>query len=119
MAYLVAEERTVYPTINIISICGYILGWMVALISTPMIKTDEHKLGRFTKLAGTFLTGYLLSKFDEILESILDPALIFSSITGVRVLLFIYCLSLTFILVYYYRQYNWRVIEIKKFKTFL
>jgi uncharacterized membrane protein YeaQ/YmgE (transglycosylase-associated protein family) len=111
MAYLVGEERSVYPTTYIICICGYILGWIVALVSTPMNKTDEDKLGRFTKLAGTFLTGYLLSKFDKILEKILDPAQIFSSIAGARVLLFICCFGLTFILVFYYREYKWRISE--------
>ncbi len=109
MAYLVGEERSVYPTTYIICICGYILGWIVALISTPMNKTDEDKLGRFTKMAGTFLTGYLLSKFDKILEKILDPAQVFSSIAGVRILLFICCFGLTFILVFYYREYKWRI----------
>jgi uncharacterized membrane protein YeaQ/YmgE (transglycosylase-associated protein family) len=111
MAYLVGEERSVYPTTYIICICGYILGWIVALISTPMNKTDEDKLGRFTKMAGTFLTGYLLSKFDKILEKILDPAQVFSSIAGARILLFICCFGLTFIMVYYYREYKWSIKE--------
>jgi hypothetical protein len=111
MAYLVGEDRSVYPTTYIICICGYIFGWIVALISTPMNKTDEDKIGRFTKMAGTFLTGYLLSKFDKILETILDPAQVLASITGVRILLFICCFGLTFIMVYYYREYKWSIKE--------
>jgi uncharacterized membrane protein len=111
MAYLVGEDRSIYPTTYIICICGYILGWIVAIISTPMNKTDEDKIGRFTKITGTFLTGYLLSKFDKILENILDPVKVFSSIAGVRILLFICCFGLTFIMVYYYREYKWRIKE--------
>lgn len=111
LAYLVGQEKTVYPTTYIICISGYILGWIVAIVSTPMNKTDENKIGRFTKMAGTFLTGYLLSKFDKILETILDPSQIFSSISGVRVLLFICCFGLTFIMVFYYREYKWSVKE--------
>ena len=46
LAYLVGQDRSVYPTTYIICISGYILGWIVALISTPMNTNDESKIGR-------------------------------------------------------------------------
>lgn len=109
LAYLVGDDRAVYPVTYLICISGYITGWIVALVSTPMNKTDEAKIGRFTRMAGTFLTGYLLSKLDRIFEQLLDPAVLFTTLSGVRVLLFICCFGLTFIMVYYYREYKWRI----------
>ena len=89
LAYLVGQDRSVYPTTYIICISGYILGWIVALISTPMNTNDESKIGRFTKMVGTFLSGYLLSKLDKIFERLFDPAEIFTTLAGVRILLFV------------------------------
>lgn len=109
LAYRVGPEPNEYPITYIICICGYIIGWIVAIISTPMNEIDRDKIGRFTGLIGTFISGYLLSKLDKILERIFDPAVIFSELTGARVLLFICCFGITFILVFYYRQYKWRV----------
>lgn len=109
LAYLIGPESSVYPVTYIICICGYIMGWIVALVSTPMNANDESRIGRFTKLVGTFLTGYLLSKFDKVFERLFDPALIFTPLIGARILLFVCCFGLTFIMVFYYRRYKWRI----------
>ncbi len=111
LAYLVGPDRADYPITYIVCICGYILGWIVAIISTPMNTSDENKISRFTSVVGTFLSGYMLSKLDRVFEKIFDPALVFDSLTGVRILLFVCCFGMTFILVFYYRQYKWRVDE--------
>jgi hypothetical protein len=109
LAYLVGPDKNEYPITYIICISGYILGWIVAIISTPMNAMDEHKIGRFTKTVGAFLSGYILSKTDRVFDIIFDPASIFDPLAGARVLLFICCFGLTFILVFYYRQYKWKV----------
>jgi VIT1/CCC1 family predicted Fe2+/Mn2+ transporter len=104
-AYLAGPEQTVYPITYIICISGSLLGWLIAIISTPYDKTDENKIGKFTKLVGTFLTGYILSKFDKVIEKVIDPGQILSSLIGIRLLLFICSFVLTFIVVFVYRQY--------------
>ena len=109
LAYLVGPDRSVYPITYLICICGYLMGWIVAIVSTPMNKKDEDGLGKFTKLIGTFLTGYILSKCDKLIEYLANPSQAFSPLIGVRILLFICCFGLTFILVFYYREYKWSV----------
>jgi hypothetical protein len=109
LAYLIGPDRNVYPVTYVICISGYILGWMVALISTPMNRNDESGISRFTKMAGTFLSGYLLSKLDKIFEWLFNPSQVFTPLIGVRILLFICCFGLTFIMVFYYRRYKWSV----------
>lgn len=111
LAYLVGPGHDQYPITYIICISGYILGWIVAIISTPMNEIDKDKIGRFTGLVGSFLSGYLLSKLDKVIEEILNPDQIFTYLIGARVLLFICCFGITFILVFYYRQYKWKVTE--------
>lgn len=112
LAYLVGPDKKDYPITYIICISGYILGWIVALISTPMNAADETKIGRFTATVGTFLSGYILSKTDKVLEQIFDPAQVFDTLAGGRILLFICCFGLTFIMVFYYRQYKWKVPQV-------
>ncbi|ANH82302.1 hypothetical protein A8C56_16235 [Niabella ginsenosidivorans] len=108
LAYRVGPAPDIYPITYLICIFGYITGWIIAIISTPMNKYDETDLGKFTKLLGSFLTGYILSKCDKLLETILDTSNVFMTITGARLLLFSCCFGLTFILVFYYRRYKWR-----------
>ena len=76
-----------------------------------MNESDLSRIGRFTGLIGTFLSGYLLSKFDNVLERIMDPDLVLTPLVGSRLLLFVCCFGLTFIMVFYYRRYKWMVIE--------
>jgi uncharacterized membrane protein YeaQ/YmgE (transglycosylase-associated protein family) len=108
LAYIVGPDRSVYPITYLICICGYLLGWIVAIVSTPMNKRDEDGLGKFTKMIGTFLGGYVLSKCDKLIENLVDPSQA-TPMIGARVILFICCFALTFILVFYYREYKWSV----------
>ncbi len=108
LAYRIDPSPAVYPVTYLICIFGYITGWIVAIISTPMNKYDETDLGKFSKLLGSFLTGYVLSKCDKLLESLLDTNNIFMTITGARLLLFCCCFGITFIIVFYYRRYKWK-----------
>lgn len=108
LAYRVGPDPAVYPITYLICIFGYILGWIIAIVSTPMNKNDETDLGKFSKLLGSFLTGYVLSKCDKLLEAILDTNKVFTTIAGARLLLFACCFGITFILVFYYRRYKWR-----------
>jgi|SRR5689334_19182258 len=107
-AYKVGTGKDVYPITFLICIFGYILGWIIALISTPMSKNDEDGISKFSKVVGTFISGYLLSKLDKVLEAIFNPASLFTTIAGPRLLLFACCFGLTFILVFYYRRYKWK-----------
>lgn len=108
LAYIINPSPEIYPTTYLICILGYILGWIVAIISTPMNQKDEDGLGKFSKIVGTFLSGYLLSKFDKVLEKILEPNQVLTTLIGTRLLLFGCCFGITFIIVFYYRSYKWK-----------
>jgi uncharacterized membrane protein YeaQ/YmgE (transglycosylase-associated protein family) len=106
LAWRVSPGDKDYPVTYIICLCGYVLGWILAIISTPMDKSDEDKISRFTKVVGTFLTGYLLGKIDKLIETITNPSFL-TTLGGIRLLLFLCCCGFTFIMVFYYREYKY------------
>ena len=86
-------------------VLGFILGWVIAIYSTPYNKKDETKLNRFANLVGTFLTGYILSKCDKLFERLTNPDFLLSSLQGGRILLFLSFFGLSWIVVFVYRRY--------------
>jgi hypothetical protein len=107
LGYRIGEADNVYPVTYIICLAGCIAGWIVGILTTPYDKTDEDKLGRFTKLIGTFLSGYVLGKIDRIIEVFINPQAIlnFNPIIGLRMLLFVCFFGLVWIVVFVFRQY--------------
>ena len=89
----------------LVCLLGFILGWIIAIFTTPYDVKDETQLNRFSKLVGTFLTGYILSKCDKLFETITRPEFVFTSLQGGRLLLFLCYFGLAWIVVFVYRQY--------------
>ena len=94
------------PITYLTSIGACILGWIIAIITTPYGKDDTGNIGKFTKIVGSFLSGYLLSKFDKVLEKAITPEIILSNLCGARLLLFACYFGITWIFVFSYRQYT-------------
>jgi len=93
-------------TTYILCVCGCIFGWLIGIITTPYDDRDANKLSKFSTMAGTFISGYLLSKIDGLIGKVLDPKTFFDSFTGLRVMLFISFFLLTWIVVFVFRVYT-------------
>lgn len=104
-AYKIGCGSDVYPVTYLICLAGCILGWLIGMLTTPYDLEDEIKLGKFSKLIGTFLSGYILSKFDRVIEEIINPTSMLTPIIGLRVLLFVCFFCLMWIVVFVFRQY--------------
>ena len=89
----------------LVCLLGFILGWIIAIFTTPYDTKDETQLNRFSKLVGTFLTGYILSKCDKLFEKVTSPEFVFTTLQGGRLLLFLCFFGLAWIVVFVYRQY--------------
>lgn len=105
LAYKIGPESNVYPITYLICLAGCILGWLIGMLTSPYNLEDENKLGKFSKLIGTFLSGYILSKFDRVIEEIINPGSMLTPIIGLRVLLFVCFFCLIWIVVFVFRQY--------------
>ncbi len=104
-AYKIGPQQDVYPITYIICIAGCVFGWLVGMLTSPYNLEDESKLNKFSKLIGTFLSGYILSKFDRVIETIINPDSILSPLIGLRVLLFVCFFCLIWIITFVFRQY--------------
>jgi hypothetical protein len=105
-AYKIGPGQDVYPVTYIICIAGCILGWVIGMISSPYNEEDKSKLNNFSKLIGTFLSGYILSKFDKVIETIVNPTTLLSQLVGLRVLLFICFFGIMWVVVFAFRRYS-------------
>ncbi|MBN9297535.1 MAG: hypothetical protein J0I41_11015 [Filimonas sp.] len=106
IAYFAEPDPKIYPFTLLIGITGCVLGWLAGILSAPYDKSDENKLGRFAKLVGTFLSGYVVSKLDRVLEGVIGPSAILPTTTAIRILLFICSFCLIWIVVYCFREYT-------------
>jgi uncharacterized membrane protein len=57
-------------------------------------------------MIGTFVSGYLLSKVDGLILKILNPETFFTSLTGIRFILFLNFFILSWIVVFVFRIYT-------------
>jgi hypothetical protein len=89
----------------IICLLGSILGWLVAMLVTPYGQTDATNLKSFSKIIGSFLTGYVLSKLDKVFETFVNEKQYADKLTIIRLMLFISFFFLFWILVFSYRTY--------------
>lgn len=96
------ENRTI--TLLVCTL-GLILGWIVAIMTTPYNKKDGDSIDKFSKLVGTFLTGYILSKADKVIEKVFREDYILSIQIGGRLLFFLCFFGLSWIVVFVYRLY--------------
>jgi len=93
------------PTTYLICIFGAILGWFVAILVSPYGKNDGDKLDKFSKIVGAFLSGYILSKLDNLFEVIMDPKNMLETLYGQRILLFVCFFIVMWIVVFSFRVY--------------
>jgi hypothetical protein len=83
---------------------GILLGWLVGMITTPYDHRDGSKIIKFSTLIGTFISGFLLSKLDKVVDVILSNG-VQSELMGMRLLLFACSFILVWIVVFIYRVY--------------
>ena len=114
-AYKIGSKEVI-PITYICCISGFVLGWIVGLITSPYDKDDKDRLSGFTKTIGTFLSGYILSKFDKVFDKAVDPKLLLTDLMGARLLLSLCSFGVTWIIVFVYRSYIF-INEKKEGKT--
>ena len=95
-----------FALITLLICClGFILGWIIGIITTPYNAKDGESITKFSKIVGSFLTGYVLSKTDKIFERVFKEDYILSMQVGGRLLFFLCFFGLAWIVVFVYRLY--------------
>ena len=101
------SDSKIDPSINILIVMiGVILGWPVGVYFSPINKEDEKRLSVIGKSAAAFVSGYLLSKIEPIIQAQVEVAK--SDITSMPWLqlgLFLSAFLLSSVLVFEGRSY--------------
>jgi uncharacterized membrane protein len=104
---VILSESTADQEITfILCTAGSVLGWLIGIVTTPYGAEDKDKIYNFSKMAGTFISGYLLSKVNKILDDLMEPTKILSYLVGVRFVLFICFFIISYIVVFVFRIYT-------------
>lgn len=108
LVYLIirSESETDQLMTFILCTAGCVLGWLVGIVTTPYGAEDKDKITNFSKMAGTFISGYLLSKVNKILDDLMAPNKILSTLAGPRFVLFLSFFIITYITVFVFRIYT-------------
>jgi hypothetical protein len=65
---------------------GASTGWLAGILLSPYDPKEERAFPRYAAAASAFASGYLVSKVDRVLEDLLKPEFLFSSVAGFRLL---------------------------------
>jgi hypothetical protein len=80
-------------------------GWLVGVLVSPYDAREAQTFPKYAATVSAFASGYLVSKLDRVLEEILKPEFLFSSVVGFRVLAGIAAFATALLITYVYRAY--------------
>ena len=104
ITFVILKSPENYAFIVSLSILGGILGWVFAFITSPYDKADKERLNNTTKVFGSFLTGYVISKADNPLRSFAKKVTTDSAIQCYAIA-FVGFFCLSWLVVYVFRVY--------------
>jgi len=114
LAYQLGIENDTYFFNWIICLFGAILGWGVGLLVSPSSKTEKEQFSGLTKTISAFLSGYILSKLDRVIENLLESDKIFQELFLIKIALFLTAFFITVIIVFINRRYFLNVMKYKE-----
>lgn len=99
-----------YLTIVIFIASGSI-GWFVGMILSPDSLSEEKRFSTFSKNISLFISGYMVSKIDRLVDALFQPDIIFSSnrLAGYRFVGALSMLILAALLTYLLRVYAFTI----------
>ncbi len=101
---ILTEKNEQFPATFLICISGYILGWIIGIL-TNIIDGDNQKINKFTVIVGSFLSGYIVSKYDKLFDAEINPSKILVNPYASRIILFSCFFGLTWFVFFIYRNY--------------
>jgi hypothetical protein len=115
LAYRLGADNNAYLVNWLLCLLGAMLGWGAGLMVSPFSEKEGERFSRVTQAVSAFLSGYLLSKLDRMLETFLTISdNLFKDLVLARVALFLISFLLILIIVFINREYFLNVIEAEK-----
>ncbi|MEI7870390.1 MAG: hypothetical protein WCI11_21140 [Candidatus Methylumidiphilus sp.] len=104
-ALYITNEPIEIPINATIMILGLSLGWLCGTFMTPYNKTESEYVSSFTKAVSVFVSGYMVGKVDRVVEHILNPTFLISTVPAFRIMSFVASFIIALMLTYIFRQY--------------
>ena len=104
-ALYITTEPIDIPINATIMILGLSLGWLCGTFMTPYNKIESEYVSSFTKAVSVFVSGYVVGKVDRVVEYILNPTFLMSTLPAFRIMSFVATFVIALMLTYIFRQY--------------
>jgi hypothetical protein len=98
-------DRTATPLNIAVIVIGYAFGWLLGIVTSPYTTKESDRFTKYSGAVAVFASGYLVSKADKALETLVDPAFILESVHGFRAISFATALVLGLIVTFAFREY--------------
>lgn len=97
------SKRTAFNYLS--GVLGISLGWIMGIFLSPYNPDEHSKFSDYAKALSTFVSGYLLSKVDRLLDPAQVPAIMSDPQVVYRTMFFLACFFLTLVAVFLVRSY--------------
>jgi hypothetical protein len=97
-----AESRGVSFGVLILAIA---IGWLLGIAVSPYNPGEKRLFTDAAKAASVFVSGYLLAKFDGLIEKALGPEMLADPVGTYRVVMFVAAALFSLILTFVHRNY--------------
>jgi hypothetical protein len=105
--YLISRDIREFAYASLVVLAGVATGTILGFLASPYNRTEKSAFSEYGKAVGTFVSGFLLSKFDKLLAVLFDPGTLAEHPTyGARALAFVIATSAAFLGTYAFRMYS-------------
>jgi len=103
---IIVGEDTQVKALNVaVLVTASATGWLTGILVSPYDAKEGRAFPKYATAASAFVSGYLVSKLDRVLEEVLKPEILFSDVVAFRVLSGVAAFAVATVITYVYRAY--------------
>lgn len=103
--YMLWENPKEFFTSVMVMVFGACLGWLSGLVASPYTDREASRFNSFSKAAGTFASGYLLAKADNLFSELMSKEFLLNFEIGIRMISFFCAFAIFFLITFIFRNY--------------
>jgi hypothetical protein len=92
-------------TTSLVELAGVMLGSLFGLLASPKDEGEKKVFSAAVQAVSAFISGYVLSKIEPLINAALTVSLVTTSPSNIRVTIFLIAVIIGFALTYFFRAY--------------